>query len=324
MNKKPARIIAALAFVVLVRPLANAFTFAEEIMRWMLGMPESPCDRLMFWLYEEFGMWAADFAYIAFLFTVPAVASVLIYRYLLRRDFKQVCDDCAAHKVLAWMLFVLFVLFSFTSFSRMFVPAYTEGAPIPLDEAMEESGHVSLEFRLCHPDSDKLVKELSGEGDLNGESLAAAPAIEGYDLLAIADGERITDACYVSTKAELSEADVVWATVRKASSFVNGQMLDDRYELNCELSDEGGRKMRTLTMNYQPGGAKNHDSARRRLAIVVNGRLVVAPYIMSEIGKSFGITGRFSRDEAVSLAAALNSRQRQDLSEEQEREEDAP
>ena len=137
MNRKPARIIAALAFVALVRPFANAFAFAREIvMRWMLGIYESPCDRLLFCLYKAFGMWAVNLAKIAFLLIFPAVAAGLIYRYLLRRDVRQVCDDCAAHKVWAWTLFALFVLFSFTSVSFMLVPAPAEEEPIPLDEAM--------------------------------------------------------------------------------------------------------------------------------------------------------------------------------------------
>lgn len=304
MNKKSARIIAVLAFIALLRPCANALTFAEGVWyRLSNGDGGSPYYRLLWAINEAVGADVACWANIAFMWILTAIPAILIYRYLAWRDFKQVCDACAAHRVLAWTLFALFAVFSITSFSRIFVPATLEDEPIPLDEAMEQNGPVSLAFCLCHPDTDKRVKELCDDSELTEESLAAAPKIEGYRLLPIMDGNRIFDACYVSDTVELSESDVTEASAYK--SYTN----DNRFEVSGKLNAEGTRKMRTLTRDHMPHGAKNPGNTGRRLAIIVNGRLVSAPIIQSEIAGSFVITGRLSKEEAVSLAAALNSRQ---------------
>ena len=49
--------------------------------------------------------------------------------------------------------------------------------------------------------------------------------------------------------------------------------------------------------------------AMAMLAIVVNGELAAAPIIQTEIDMGeFIITGKFTKEEAVNLAAALNSK----------------
>jgi preprotein translocase subunit SecD len=64
-----------------------------------------------------------------------------------------------------------------------------------------------------------------------------------------------------------------------------------------------------LTRDYKPHGAKNPSNYGRALAIVVNGELVTAPIIYAEIDMGeFVITGKFTKEEAIALAAALNSK----------------
>jgi preprotein translocase subunit SecD len=65
--------------------------------------------------------------------------------------------------------------------------------------------------------------------------------------------------------------------------------------------------------DYTPGGPKNQNGNLRRLAIVVNGRLVVAPAIYAVITNGeFTISDNFSADEAIILAASLNPRNADD------------
>ena len=304
MTKKTAGVIAALAFIALLRPCANVLTYVDVLWFRLFRNMESPFIRLLRPIYETYGANAASWVSVALGWIAAGIPAVLIYRYLVRRDMKQVCDDCAAHKVLAWTFFALFALFSITSCSRMAYPVSLAEESIPLDEAMERNGPVSLEFCLCHPDNDNLVKDLCNGGKPTEELLEAAPKIEGYRLLPIMDGngKDIHDACYVSDKVELSESDVAGASAHK--SYING----DNFEVQGELTEAGARKMRALTRDYKPGGAKNPDGPGRRLAIIVNGRLLSAPSIQSEIGGKFVITdGKFSKEDAVSLAAALNS-----------------
>lgn len=132
MNKKPARIIAVLAFVALVRPCSNALMLLETIWWICFDGMVAPGIRLLQAVSETFGIGAANCGYIAIQWFSAAIPAVLIYRYLSRRDFRQVCDDCAAHKVLSWTLFALFVLFSFFSVSRQVAAATEDGGSIPL------------------------------------------------------------------------------------------------------------------------------------------------------------------------------------------------
>lgn len=81
------------------------------------------------------------------------------------------------------------------------------------------------------------------------------------------------------------------------------------YEVSAKLTPEGRGRLARLTRDYKPHGAKNPSNHGRALAIVVNGELVAAPIIHTEIDMGeFIITGKFTKEEAVNLAAALNSK----------------
>ena len=113
----------------------------------------------------------------------------------------------------------------------------------------------------------------------------------------------IVEAVYVSEQAELTEEDVVSASVVRDTVF-------DDYLVKCYLSSSANRRLTELTRAYKPHGKKNPRDTGRRLAIVVNGRLKTAPVIQVEInGGEFSICN-FSREEAMSLAASLNSKVR--------------
>ena len=131
--------------------------------------------------------------------------------------------------------------------------------------------------------------------------LAAAPQIEGYSLMRVRGKDDAV--CYVCDDVELSMKDFASAKVYE-SLFNKGV-----YEISAKLTPEGRGRLARLTRDYQPQGAKNTSNHGRALAIVVNGELVTAPIIQTEIDMGeFVITGKFTKEEAVALAAALNSR----------------
>ena len=232
---------------------------------------------------------------------VAAIPALLIYRYLRRRDFTQVCMSCAAHKIRAWSLLVAYLALTLLnpSITVQHVPFEAEG--IPLDEAMEHRPTATLELRLCHPENDRLERELKANGRLTDEVLAAAPQIEGYRLMRVRGKDDAV--CYVCDDVELSMEDIVSA--RASKSLFN----EDIYEVSAKLTPEGRGRLARLTRDYKPHGAKNSSNQGRALAIVVNGELVAAPIIMTEIDMGeFIITGKFTKEEAVNLAAALNSK----------------
>ena len=141
MTKKQAGVIALIAFVALIRPCSNMFTFADLL--WSVvfktGMMNTPYMRLCVFMFDRFGRGAAELTGVAIIWTIAVFVAMVIYRYLRRRDFAQVCADCAAHKVWAWLAFAAFLLFSFTSLSRAFYPVGCDQAELPLDEVMEHN-----------------------------------------------------------------------------------------------------------------------------------------------------------------------------------------
>ncbi len=181
------------------------------------------------------------------------------------------------------------------------MPVQYSHEEIPLDEAMENNPTATLELRLCHPENERLVRELKANGRLTDEVLAGAPQIEGYSLMRVRGDD--DSACYVSNDPELTMDDFASAKVSE-SSYCEGN-----YEVSGKLTPDGRGRLARLTHDYKPHGAKNPSDSGRALAIIVNDELVSAPVIQSEIDMGeFVITGRFTREEAVNLAAAFNAR----------------
>jgi serine/threonine protein kinase len=76
-------------------------------------------------------------------------------------------------------------------------------------------------------------------------------------------------------------------------------------QIELRLSEAAGESLRELTRN----------NMRRRLAIIVNGKIRMAPTIMAEVGRDIAISGRFTQEEISFLMDALNSGLVQPLSE---------
>lgn len=301
MTKKQAGVIAVIAFAALIKPMGNLIEFVDIV--WCLAVDGvvSPRWRMYNAILQEFGPTAMYWSRVSFDCIVAAIPALLIYRYLRRHDFTQVCMSCAAHKIRAWSLLIAYLALTLLnpSITVHHVPFEAEG--IPLDEAMEHSPTATLELRLCHPESDRLERELKANGRLTDEVLAAAPQIEGYSLMRFRGKDDAV--CYVCDDVELSMEDIVSA--RASKSLFN----EGFYEVSAKLTPEGRGRLARLTRDYQPQGAKNTSNHGRALAIVVNGELVTAPIIQTEIDMGeFVITGKFTKEEAVALAAALNSR----------------
>lgn len=307
MTKKQAGVIAVIAFATLIKPMGNLIEFVDIV--WCLAVDgvASPRWRMYNAILQEFGPTAMYWSRVSFDCIVAAIPALLIYRYLRRRDFGQVCADCSAHSIRAWSLLVLFLALTLlhlsvvTKAARIPVQIVQEHEEISLDEAMEQNHTVTLELRLCHPENDRLERELKANGRLTDEVLAAAPQIDGYSLMRVKGND--DSVFYVCDEAELTKEDIVSA--RASQSPFN----EDLYEVYGKLTPDGRGRLARLTRDYKPHGAKNPSNNGRALAIVVNGELVTAPIIYAEIDMGeFVITGKFTKEEAVGLAAALNSK----------------
>lgn len=308
MTKKQAGVIAVIAFAALLRPMVTLIGLAEIAWRVVFQGCVQPRDRLLMAIADAFGVEAAQWANMLIGWMAAAIPALLIYRYMRRRDFAQVCADCAEHRIKAWALLVVFLALTLLHLSVARnaavgrpMPFEQEREEISLEEAMEKNPTATLELRLCHPENDRLERELKANGRLTDEVLAAAPQIDGYSLMRVKGND--DSVFYVCDEVELSMDDFVSA--RASKSLFN----EDIYEVSAKLTPEGRGRLARLTRDYQPHGAKNPSNHGRALAIVVNGELAAAPIIQMEIDMGeFVITGKFTKEEAIALAAALNSK----------------
>ncbi len=185
-----------------------------------------------------------------------------------------------------------------------------------------------LEFRLTHPKNDQLVSKLlakdvapegykkSGNGYARLENwgeisqrpgyaarLAAFEAPDArYSFMLEDNGDGTYSPNYVarSTEPRVTGEDLESAAVQRDPT-AGGLSIGFR------LTSEGGRKFSTLTRNYKAHGPKNPTDRGRQLAIILDGTLISAPVINSEIGSQGEITGRFDPQSAKKLADELNA-----------------
>ena len=302
MTKKRSLIVALVAFAALIHPLPHLVSFADSLLCMLLvhagcvNVPWGLQSKLVIAAYECFGRAGAQLA----MFLLPVVITLIpvafIYRYVRKRDFETICADCTAHSKTAWTLLALFVLFSV---ARPDVLISCQGVvsaeeEVSLDEMPACQEPVRLELCLCHPDTEELTKSLMSAGVISTQLVASAKSVEGYRLMTreSKNGD-IVEAVYVSEQAELTEEDVVSASV------VRDTVIDD-YLVKCYLSSSANRRLTELTRAYKPHGKKNPRDKGRQLAVVVNGRLMTAPVIQVEInGGEFAICGNFLREEAI-------------------------
>ena len=308
MNKKRALIVALVAFAALMLPLSRLVSFADSLLCILLArvgcvnVPWGFQSKLIMAVYDCFGRAGAQLAGFLLPVVITLIPVAFIYRYVRKRDFETICADCAAYSKTAWTLLVLFVLFSVAwpciQTSCQGVASAEE--EVALDEMPASQEPVRLELCLCHPDTEELTKPLMSAGVISTQLVASAKSVEGYRLLTQGWKDAVVEAVYVSEQAELTEEDVVSASV------VRDPVIDD-YLVRCKLNSSANRRLAELTRAYKPHGKKNPRDKGRQLAIVVNGRLRTAPVIQVEInGGEFDISGNFSREEAMKLAASLN------------------
>ncbi len=308
MTRKRSFVIAFIAFAALMHPLLRLVSFVDSLFCMVLehiGCMNAPWglqSKLIIAVYEWFGAVVAQLVLFLMPVAITLIPAVFIYRYVHKRDFESICADCAAHSKTAWMLLVLFVVFSVAwpvvQTSCQGVSAEEE---LTLDEMPECNEPVHLELCLCHPETDELIKPLMSTGAISTQLVASAKSVEGYRLMTRERKGEVVEVVFVSDQAELTEGDVESASAER-------NPIADGYLVKVHLNSSASHRLAELTRAYMPHGKKNPRGAGRRLAIVVNGRLVSAPVIQMEINcGEFAISGDFSREEAISLAASLNN-----------------
>ena len=144
----------------------------------------------------------------------------------------------------------------------------------------------SLKFKLVHPES-----------HIFADRVAADPENEivpGYELAVLLDtddeGQPTSENLLISRRSALN-----------GSYIKHAQELYGTYAgaLSVELDEQGATIMSDLTSNMNLG--------RDRLAIVLDGKVLLAPVVQDTLSKKFQISGMEDAKEAKSLATALVS-----------------
>jgi SecD/SecF fusion protein len=138
-----------------------------------------------------------------------------------------------------------------------------------------------LEFRLVHPNSDQLVREIAA-------GTAFTPP--GYVILTSLEHRNgQPEKLLIKRRPELTGQDVAGAR----------PTFEQRgYEVSLRLTHAGAETFRRVT----------RDNINNRLAIVLDNEVVSAPNIQSEIPNGEAvITGNFTADEAKNLASVMEN-----------------
>ena len=175
-----------------------------------------------------------------------------------------------------------------------------------------------LEFRLAHPRNRELTQALmqkkgrapegyafndAGDGFVrlpDYDQIKLKPGYkarlssygrppQGYQFMLEKDKEGFYQPNYISRKAELSGKDLVSAHVDRDEV--------GRVVVAFKLNSNGGKTMRRIS-------GKN---IGRQLAIILDGELISAPVLQSEIGTNGQITGNFTQAEAKRLSDDLKA-----------------
>ena len=205
-----------------------------------------------------------------------------------------------------------------------------------IDEATRAAAKKSLqsaaflEFRLTHPNNDRLVNKLmAGTACPEGYERGGAGFVRAanYNEVASRPGYATRLAAFHTPDSRyqfmLEKAkDGMSYTANFVSRFppakepITGEYLTSASvahdavgacSIDFTFNAKGAQLFSQVTRNYVAHGPKNSSDRGRQLAIILDDTLVSAPVIQSEIGARGQITGQFTAAEAQELANNLNA-----------------
>ena len=142
-----------------------------------------------------------------------------------------------------------------------------------------------LELKEVNPNSSAIIAQIE----------AGTKALEpGYKVYDYVERDPETGTVERSTKLLLSTKTIVGGDKVK-----NARPGDGLGVIDVLLNKEGGRRLTDATENMQ--------IKRDRIAVVLDGEVLVAPIIQEILGRRFNITGIDSRAEVISISNALNN-----------------
>jgi SecD/SecF fusion protein len=166
------------------------------------------------------------------------------------------------------------------------VPALRTNSLAEVRRVLSKAGR--LEFRMVHPESDKLL---------------AQNLIEpGYEVLRMQQKSGRANSSLVSYLVKKKpERGLTGSYIKRAQ--VSRHHITNEPEIQFEFDQEGAKLFAEVTREYMPSGNTYH-----QLAIVLDGQLQSAPRINEPIEGGRGmISGDFEIKEASALATVLQN-----------------
>lgn len=199
-----------------------------------------------------------------------------------------------------------------------------------------------LEFRMVHPDNDRLTDEFMAKGSapegfriitvdetrqgggsepvkyLKRDKSKDAPGTEEADVRKrLASFKAPAGYELMLQRARHHEQDLFLPNFVSKRRELTGESIANaaidydmvqRPVVSMRFDSAGSRRFANLTSDYAPGGAKNPGNSRRQLAIILDGTLYSAPTIREAIfGGQAQIEGSFSVKEAQDLSLVLRA-----------------
>ena len=124
MTPKLARNLSLVALVALFQPCRNLLALLGNLFALFFHVP-APHARLLQHLLLTYDPAAYNCVSLLINLVLPIILSILLYRWLRRRDFAQACADCASRKIRLGILFLFFALLSIFQINLSLIyPAY--------------------------------------------------------------------------------------------------------------------------------------------------------------------------------------------------------
>lgn len=169
-------------------------------------------------------------------------------------------------------------------FISLKVPIVSKDEKVKLLNLIKRSA--KLQFKLVHPNNDAIVQEYEQNPEKFNVPL-------GYQKMETVEtdknGKSRKEILFVNKRSEMTGKNV-------KDAFVTTDDFGQR-KIILSFNDKGSKQFGDVT-------SKN---LKRRLAIILDGKLYSAPTIQSEIWGNAEISGSFSREEANGVANALRS-----------------
>ena len=156
-----------------------------------------------------------------------------------------------------------------------------------------------LSFRLVHENNAPLIAQVAemhnGELPLKSDAKISKICPAGYEYMTIVESEAkqtYIQGYFVKIRPEMDGKDIAAAHTER------NEYIHSRYDIRIRFSKKGKADFARLTER----------NVGRQLAIVLDGKLILAPTIQTPItGGSAEISGDFSQDQANEIADALEA-----------------